>query len=539
MLKKIFILFWVIFSSSIYASRYQCDSQTDKLEEFCIIPFPQSISYYDDVLKLRSKVTISYSPNVINEAQALSLYLERDFSIKSQLIQNARTADIILLQDSLFMMDKDEAYQLDMSRNNIVMRSSSTAGIFYCIQTFRQILTKADGYNFVRKAIITDYPAFSWRAFMLDEARYFKGKQVVLDILDRMAELKMNIFHWHLTDDQGWRIEIKKYPKLTEIGAFRDSTEIGVGSNIYDGIPHGGYYTQEEIKQIIDYASKLHIQIIPEIEMPGHASAAIASYPQLGTMSQEIRVPGKLGVHYNVFDISDVNVIDFLKDVLDEVITLFPSDIIHIGGDEVRYDQWLTSKEIGDYMKKNHLLSFADLQVHFTNYISHYLADKNKRMIGWNEITGAVVNDYQRDLSNKSNSKLSKRSIIHFWKGDLLLMKKAIDDGYEVVNSFHDYTYLDYSTTKISLKKAYEFNPVPDVLDNRQKNQVLGLGCQMWGELIPTVESMNKKIYPRIAAFSEVGWTKLDNKDFSRFTKCLNKFIERWCRLGIYVLNLD
>lgn len=494
MLKKIFILFWVIFSSSIYASRYQCDSQTDKLEEFCIIPFPQSISYYDDVLKLRSKVTISYSPNVINEAQALSLYLERDFSIKSQLIQNARTADIILLQDSLFMMDKDEAYQLDMSKNNIVMRSSSTAGIFYCIQTFRQILTKANGYNFVRKAIITDYPAFSWRAFMLDEARYFKGKQVVLDILDRMAELKMNIFHWHLTDDQGWRIEIKKYPKLTEIGAFRDSTEIErFGSNIYDGVPHGGYYTQEEIKQIIDYASKLHIQIIPEIEMPGHASAAIASYPQLGTMSQEIRVPGKLGVHYNVFNISDVNVIGFLKDVLDEVIALFPSDIIHIGGDEVRYDQWLASKEIGDYMKKNHLSSFADLQVHFTNYISHYLADKNKRMIGWNEITGAVVNDYQENLSNKSNSKLSKRSIIHFWKGDLQLMKKAINEGYEVVNSFHNYTYLDYSTTEISLKKAYEFNPVPDVLDDRQKKQVLGLGCQMWGEFISTVESMNKK----------------------------------------------
>lgn len=189
--------------------------------------------------------------------------------------------------------------------------------------------------------------------------------------------------------------------------------------------------------------------------------------------------------------------------------------------------------------EKNHLSSFADLQVHFTNYISHYLADKNKRMIGWNEITGTVVNDYQENLSNKSNSKLSKRSIIHFWKGDLQLMKKAINEGYEVVNSFHNYTYLDYSTTEISLKKAYEFNPVPDVLDDRQKKQVLGLGCQMWGEFIPTVESMNKKIYPRIAAFSEVGWTELNNKDFSRFTKCLNTFIERWCRLGIYVLNLD
>ena len=196
----------------------------------------------------------------------------------------------------------------------------------------------------------------------------------------------MNTFHWHLTDDQGWRIEIKKYPLLTKIGGKRDSTQIGNwNSNIYDGKVHEGFYTQEEIKEIIDYAAKRQITIVPEIEMPGHASTAIAAYPQLGTEKQSIKVPTRFGVQYHAYNVADPKVIQFIKDVLDEVCNLFPSETIHIGGDEVKYDQWKKSAQVRNFMKEQNIKTPADLQIWFTNTISHYLESKKNPNMGMNE----------------------------------------------------------------------------------------------------------------------------------------------------------
>ena len=303
-----------------------------------------------------------------------------------------------------------------------------------------------DGRLIVQKSTLTDYPVFSWRAFMLDEGRYFKGKEVVFDLLDEMAALKMNVFHWHLTDDQGWRIEIKKYPKLTEIGAWRDSSEIDhFGSNRYDGRRHGGFYTQEEIKEVVDYAAKRNITVIPEIEMPGHASAAIAAYPWLGTSGKQIKVPGKFGVQYDIFNVADPRVIHFLNDVMDEVISLFPAPIFHVGGDEVRYDQWKESTLVREYMRKNDLRTPAELQVFFTNNVSNILASKGRRMMGWNEITGDKLHEFQSETDTKGKQKLAPGTIVHCWKGDPKLIKEAIEKGYDVVNSYHSYTYLDYT----------------------------------------------------------------------------------------------
>lgn len=504
------------------------------VEHFSVLPQPQEINYTDGVIVMKKAPLVSYSGKLKNEAELLKLYLKEDFDTEVALTKSRKKADIVLLVDKKLSTTEADAYVIDATAEKVIIKARSAKGVFYGIQTLRQSLKKRNGLLSLQKSTVIDHPAFSWRAFMLDEGRYFKGKQVVKNLLDRMAELKMNVFHWHLVDDQGWRIEIKKYPRLTEVGAFRDSSEINhFHSNIYDGKPHGGFYTQEDIKEIVEYAAKRHITIVPEIEMPGHASAAIAAYPWLGTSGKEIKVPCYFGVHYNAFNVADPRVIGFLHDVLNEVMALFPSSVIHIGGDELRYDAWKASDMVQKYMQDKGIASPAGLQVHFTNAISEYLASHNRRMMGWNEITGAQVNDYQRDGSGAADQKLSEKSVVHFWNGNPRIIKETIEKGYSVVNSYHSYTYLDYSYDQIPLKSAYAFNPVPEGITEVQKEKILGLGCQMWGEFIPTIESMNNKVFPRIAAYAETGWTESANKNYERFLKSLEKMTAHWQRYGI------
>lgn len=510
--------------------------QAPSIEEYTLLPHPVDIKYIPGMVKLKTQPTLVYPGELANEALLLQCYLSSDFSVQATLKKNKKKGDIILQLDPAVLPEQAEGYILDATSGNIVLKANSPAGILNAIQTFRQVLKVKDGRLIVQKSTLTDYPVFSWRAFMLDEGRYFKGKEVVFDLLDEMAALKMNVFHWHLTDDQGWRIEIKKYPKLTEIGAWRDSSEIDhFGSNRYDGRRHGGFYTQEEIKEVVDYAAKRNITVIPEIERPGHASAAIAAYPWLGTSGKQIKVPGKFGVQYDIFNVADPRVIHFLNDVMDEVISLFPAPIFHVGGDEVRYNQWKESALVREYMRKNDLRTPAELQVFFTNNVSNILASKGRRMMGWNEITGDKLHEFQSETDTKGKQKLAPGTIVHCWKGDPKLIKEAIEKGYDVVNSYHSYTYLDYTYEAIPLEKAYNFNPVPEGLTEKQKGKVLGLGCQMWGEFIPTVNSMNLKIYPRLAAYAEAGWTQSSNKDYNRFLNVLDAFLKKWKQEGIII----
>ena len=351
----------------------------------------------------------------------------------------------------------------------------------------------------------------------------------------------MNVFHWHLVDDQGWRIEIKKYPLLTKIGSKRKSTQIGPKqweSPIQSGEPHEGFYTQEEIKEIIAYAQERHITIVPEIEMPGHSTAAIASYPWLGTSGQKIDVPIKFGVGKDVYNVTDPRVNQFLKDVLDEVMTLFPSKVIHIGGDEVKYNHWKNSRSVNDFMRKNGLKSPADLQVYFTNSISNYLQSKGRRMMGWNEILGHNLHYFQDKKDTQTSQELAKNSVVHFWKGDVELATNAAKKGYDIVNSLHSSTYLDYTYKAIPLKKAYDFNPIPKGLDVKFHSKIIGLGTQMWGEWIPTNGEMHYQTFPRIAAYAEVGWTKQENKSYYRFLLGLSYLKDRWKAKDIYFAQI-
>ena len=523
------------FYLSLIASILLLACKEAPIVDYQIIPHPNSIIYTNGSINLTKDVKAYYTEDVSHEVDLLKEYLNSDFGMILARVGNEKDADIVLELNKQYNPTKADGYKLDISKKNILITSNSQAGILNAIQSLRQIVREENNKFVVQQGTINDYPAFGWRAFMLDEARHFKGKEVVKDLLDEMALLKMNVFHWHLTDDQGWRIEIKKYPKLTEVGAQRDSTEINhFHSDVYDGKPHSGFYTQEEIKELVDYAAKRHIMIVPEFEMPGHSSAPIAAYPEFGVTGKQIKVPGQFGVQYDIYDVTNPKVLEFFSDVFDELIEMFPSPVIHIGGDEIRYDQWNSSYKVKSYMRKNGLNTPAELQVFFTNNISNMLKEKGKRMMGWNDITGAQLHEYQSDEDTKDMSqKLAEGTIVQFWKGDPALITHTVESGYDIVNSFHEYTYLDYSYESIPLTKAYSFNPIPADLPKELESKVMGLGCQMWGEFIPTVEGMQKKVFPRIAAYSEAGWTLPANKNYDNFKESLPYFLKRWDANGV------
>lgn len=518
-MKKIILLCWFLCFSFIVNS----------MEIPHIIPAVQKMECQEGYLVLGNKISFSLtSSNLNGESLLLQQYLKMDFGI---IAEEKKENGIIRLALFPGLALKSGEYILEVKDTLINIFSSSNEGVFYGIQTLRQLLKIHNNKIVVPRLKIHDYPMYSWRAFMLDEARSFKGKKVVFDLLDEMARLKMNIFHWHLTDDQGWRIEIKKYPNLIKIASKRDSTQIGGYKGVtFDGKRHEGYYTYGDIKEIVAYAAQRHILVVPEIEMPGHESAAIAAYPWLGVTGKQIKVPCHFGVQYEVLNVASPRVLAFIEDVLGEVLQLFPSSVIHIGGDEVKYDYWKKSSLIQTYMNNNNIKTFADLQISFTNKISHLLCAKGRRMMGWNDIMGDRIHEYNLDSS--VNQSLAKGTIIQFWKGSLDLIKKAAEQGYDIVNSYHYMTYLDYDDTKLSLEKAYSFSPIPNGLPKKFVHHVIGLGCQMWGEEIMSNTRMYKMIFPRIAAYAEVGWTLPANKDYTKFLEALKVLEFKWNRLN-------
>ncbi|MCZ4696194.1 beta-N-acetylhexosaminidase [Ancylomarina euxinus] len=503
-----------------------------------VIPQPLNVETGTGYFIITSKTKIIADASNCGNAIYLQKMLEPAFKKGLELTSKGAKGIVLKLDENLADEIGSEGYLFEVGKKAIKITASNQAGVFYGIQTLKQLLpldlNEAGGELSVSTVKIKDQPRFSWRAFMLDEARYFKGMDQVKKLLDQMALLKMNVFHWHLTDDQGWRIEIKKYPKLTRIGSTREDSQIGGwNSKERSGKSHSGFYTQNQIKEIIAYATERHINIVPEIEMPGHASAAIAAYPWLGTIGELKETPvvfGKLPDSYNV---SDPRVYTFIEDVLSEVMALFPGKTIHIGGDEVKFDAWKESEEVQAFMKEKGLASPADLQIFFTNKVSNFIDKKEHRMMGWNEILGGNVHEWQKAEDVEVKEKLATSAIIHFWKGNLDLINDAVKKGYDIVNSYHMYTYLDYSHNYIPLEKAYAFDPIPEGLDKKYHAKVLGSGCQMWGEWIPEVSDMDRMVFPRLAAYAEVGWTAKERKQYSVFGANLKHMLERWKKEGI------
>jgi hexosaminidase len=502
-----------------------------------VIPQPQKASVIEGEYVINSKTKlISDQQNQAN-ASYLQQILQDEFNLDLD-IKNGGSKGIILKVDNNLADNLgDEGYNLEVNHKLILISAKTDKGIFYGIQTLRQLISiESTGKLMVKAVQIEDAPQFKWRAYMLDESRYFHGEEFVKQMLDEMALLKMNVFHWHLTDDAGWRMEIKKYPLLAEVGAYRKDTEIGTwGSGKTSGEAHGGYYTQEQIKEIVAYAAQRHITVVPEFEMPGHSSAAIAAYPWLGTAAKDIDVPVKFGRHYDNYDVTKPEVVQFIKDVLLEMFEMFPSEVIHIGGDEVGYKVWEDSEHVQQYMKEHGLNTPADLQIDFTNKISKFIEQNGRRMMGWNEIMGKNIHKgfEEKKHDKDAETSLAQNVIVHFWKGDVKLATEAAQKGYGIVNSLHSNTYLDYNYKHINLKKAYSFNPIPKGLEQKYHENIYGLGCQMWSEWTPTNKDVERQTFPRIAAYAEVGWTSKNRKDYDVFRKNLESMLERWKGLGI------
>ncbi len=469
-----------------------------------------------------------------------------------------RENSITLLLDDELKSHGDEAYKMTSTKKGIIIKAPSVKGLFYGVASLMQMLPKEFHMPKAKKATvawrvgekafqITDYPRFGWRAFMLDDARYFHGVEAVKQLLDQMALLKMNVFHWGLTNDAGWRVEIKKYPKLITKGAFRKDSEIGTWkSGRYSGEPHGGYYSQEQIKDIVQYAADRNITIMPEINMPGHSGAAATAYPHL-SLKSPTETPTDFITNV-ALDPTKESTYEFISDVMDEIVEMFPGPVIHFGGDEVRYNQqWRATPkeknpyapavvtkatpeefgampilpEIDAFMKKHKLKNFAEVQMVFSNRVADIIRQKGRRGMGWNEIYGIDLN---HDGGGKSALSLDKNAIIHVWKGDLNHAKRAIKDGYSIVNGLCWFTYLDYSYGNVPLDKAYSFEPILDGLTEEEGKNVLGPSAQMWTEWTPTLERMQYMAFPRTVAYAEVGWTQKKKRDYSDFRKRLAKY---------------
>lgn len=507
-----------------------------------LIPEPLELKVTDGHFVLSEATVIVAPEGLRQEAESLRATLAPAIGMDLEIVGErvAGPQIMLALEKNLSKLGR-EGYTMEVVPKGVVIKAAAPAGIFYGIQSLLQLLPaeivssrKSEVEWRVPCLSITDQPRFAWRAFMLDEARYFKGEHEVKKLLDQMAALKMNVFHWHLTDDQGWRIEIKKYPKLTTVGSKRSDTQIGGwDSPQRSGEPHSGFYTQEQIKQIVAYAKARHITVVPEIGMPGHACAAIAAYPELGTNKEPIDVMVEFGKAIDVYDPSSEFVYEFLSEVLDEVIALFPSQIIHIGGDEVRFEQWQNSESVKQLMKREKLKTMADVQLYFTNRMAGIVQKKGRNVMGWNEILGDDLHGFLKGGQTAKAASLDKDTIVHFWRGDPQLAKRAIKAGHTIVNSLHSFTYLDYTYNDISLEKAYGFNPIIDGLTDDQEQRIIGTGCQMWSEWIPTVERMEHQIYPRLAAYAEVAWSSPTVKDFAGFTQRIEKQRQRWTIQGI------
>jgi hexosaminidase len=510
---------------------FSCKTES-RIEQVSLLPLPTHVSlsgkgYAFKTLSLTSDASLQASINVLQSQ------FSEDHSLHLNLETEAEAHIQVEITEALPDSIHGEGYWLQIQGSRATVKSRSAAGIFYGLQTIRQLVEKtADGYRWPSLEIV-DQPRLIVRGYLQDEARYFQGMDLVKRMLDEMSRLKMNTFIWHLVDDQGWRIHIDALPLLTAIGSKRDSTQIPppTGSKwsagTWDGKPHAGFYTKDQIREIIAYAAARHIQIIPEIEMPGHASAAIAAYPYLSVRKKPITVPTTFGVKYETFDVSDPRTIAFLQQVLDEVMALFPSKIIHIGGDEVKFDHWNESPQIQAYMKARQIVSAADLQVYFTNQISNYISSKGKRMMGWNDILGVKLHEYNATDAPATGT-LDSNTIIHFWKGDFQLLTDAAKKGYDIVNAHHEYTYLDYDLQTTPLSKTYGFDPIPADLPAAYHKNVIGICTQMWGEFTPDRTYIYKMAFPRLAAVAETGWTAAALKDWSSFEKRLQPLEARW-----------
>ncbi len=484
-----------------------------------LIPKPKYVEEKFGEFIINAETTLYADDNLTFARDSFNSFIEDVCGYKLPVVVS-KQAGITFIYDRHI---NKEGYILSVNVEDIVIKASSEAGAFYAVQSLRQ-LTRGDlletaEFLTLHAVYIEDEPRYNMRSIMLDESRYFHGMDVVKNLLDMMAYHKLNTLHWHLTDNEGWRIEIKKYPLLTEVGAIRKGSQtMAWGNECIDWTLHEGYYTQHEIKEIVQYASRLNINIIPEIDMPAHFGAAIAAYPWLSCRDVEIEVPivhggspEKNGIGQVIACAGKESTFRFIYDVLDEVCALFPAPYVHIGGDEAPKGEWKKCPHCQKTIEEMGLKDEENLQGYFNNKIAVYLKRKGKRMIGWNEIL--------------TSSKLDNSIIAEYWTSRRdMKVENYLLSGHDVIIAKHQAFYFDMPYAQNNLRTTYEFEPEKYNITAGLKG-ILGVEGALWTGWIATEDRLNYQLYPRMQALSEVAWTPAENRNYKDFIDRLKKHL--------------
>lgn len=538
----------ILFSTCFYA----CSEKRMLNSDYEIIPKPLDVNCKGDAsFLLKDGVAVIYPENnqkMQDNAEFLVNYVEKQTGVKLTSHAGMPVDGAICLTLDL-NDDNAEAYKLIVNDKRVCISGASEAGVFYGIQTLRKSLPVAQDINVNLSAVeIYDKPRFAYRGAMLDVARHFYTVDEVKTFIDMLALHNINRFHWHLTDDQGWRIEIKKYPKLMSVASERKETVVGRWySGIYDGKPYGGYYTQDELRDVIDYAAKRHITIIPEVDLPGHMQAALTAYPELGCTGGPYEVRTIWGVSQDVLCVGNDFTLQFVKDVLSEVADIFPSEYIHIGGDECPKVRWEKCPKCQERIKSLGLKSDAKhtkeqrLQSYMIQEAAKYLKEKGKRIIGWTEILeGGLVPD----------------ATLMSWIGESGGIEAA-HQHHDVIMTPNTYLYFDYYQSKkvedeplaiggyLPIEKTYNYEPMPKELTKEEQQYIKGVQANLWTEYIPVFSQVQYMVLPRLGAAAEVQWTDPSKKDYKDFLRRVPHLVAVYDCYGwnyathVYDVNVD
>lgn len=509
-----------------------------------IIPAPLSVKTMKGSFTINNTTKLIVGTNDEQAMQVALFFADRINAVSPLTLKAVNQPENSKLTNCIvFSLIKDatlgeEGYRLKVDKKSVTVEAANPKGLFYAVQTLFQLLppqvmspAKIEGIVLKMQAVkIMDKPRFSYRGMHLDVGRHFMPVDFVKQYIDLLAMFKMNTFHWHLTEDQGWRIEIKKYPKLATISSMRAETVVGHAGaySTFDGIPHGGYYTQDEIKDVVAYAAKRFITIIPEIEMPGHSLAVLAAYPQFSCTGGPFKVATTFGVFDDIFCAGNDSTFVFLQDVLDEVMALFPSKYIHIGGDEAPKTRWQVCPKCQARMKAEGLKDEHELQSYFVRRIEKYVVSKGRKIIGWDEIL---------------EGGLAPEATVMSWRGTAGGVAAA-KQKHDVIMSDNGALYFDHyqadPTTEplaiggyLPLKNVYEYEPIPAELTADEATHIIGAQAQIWTEYMKTPENVQYMLLPRLFALSEIDWTSKERKNWYDFRNRLDNSIQRLAVMGL------
>lgn len=497
-----------------------CSKQVDRPIQ--ITPMPNTMAITKGSFEInKSTVIVAKTTNEIRVANYLVSKLATPTGFKLTIKEEAPTSNFIRFTINANASDNIEGYKLDVASDKVTIVAPSAKGLFYGVQTTLQLLpptveskTRVNGTAWnMHNVSIQDAPRFAYRGMHIDVCRHFMPVETIKKQLDMMAILKLNTFHWHLTEDQGWRIEIKAFPKLTELGSKRTEG---------DGSIYGGFYTQEEVKEIVKYAADRMIDVIPEIELPGHALGALTAYPEYSCTGGPFKVRSIWGVEADVYCAGKEATFDFINKIIDEVVPLFPSKYFHIGGDECPKERWKKCRLCQRRMRKEGLKNEHELQSYFVQRVEKMLIKHGKKMIGWDEIL---------------EGGLAPSATVMSWRGEKGGIEAA-NQGHDVIMTPGAWCYLDHyqGDSQVepvaiggyaTLEKTYSYNPVPKVLDASKAKHILGTQGNVWTEYMYTPDILEYRIYPRIIALAEIGWTNQTNKDYKDFEIRLNNLYPR------------